>query len=77
MQKTRFPIPKTLSDTPETPKADNALSLSQKLYDLMVREDMFLPYLQIQISGAWRNEGTLRKYYERARRFDFPLEVFV
>ena len=77
MQKTNFPNPKLPSDTSEVSKADNTLSLSQKLYDLMVREDMFLPYLQIQISGAWRKEGALRKYYEQARRFDFPLEVSV
>lgn len=77
MQKTRFPIPKILSDTPETPKVDSDFTLSQKLYDLMVREDMFLPYLQIQISGAWRKEAYQRKYYERARRFDFPLSVSV
>lgn len=77
MQKTNFPNPKLLSDTSEVSKADSDFTLSQKLYDLMVREDMFLPYLQIQISGAWRKEGALRKYYEQARRFDFPLEVSV
>lgn len=77
MQKTRFSIPKIPSDTPEIANTDSDFTLSQKLYDLMVREDMFLPYLQIQISGAWRKEGTLRKYYEQARRFDFPLEVSV
>ena len=73
MQKTGFPIPKIPSNTPEISNADRDFTLSQKLYDLMVREDMFLPYMQIQISGAWRKEGALRKYYERARRFDFPL----
>ena len=52
MQKTRFLIPKLPSDTSEIPNADSDFTLSQKLYDLMVREDMFLPYLQIQISGC-------------------------
>lgn len=75
MQKTRFPIPRLPGD--ESTNTDKISELRKKLYDLMVREDMFLPYLQIQISGAWRKEGAFRKYYEQARRFDFPVSVSV
>lgn len=75
MQKTRFPTPRLSSDEPAN--TDKISELQKKLYDLMVREDMFLPYLQIQISGAWRKEAYQRKYYEQARRFDFPVSVSV
>lgn len=75
MQNPRFPTPRLSSDEPAN--TDKISELQKKLYDLMVREDMFLPYLQIQISGAWRKEAYQRKYYEQARRFDFPVSVSV
>lgn len=75
MQKTRFPIPRLPGDEPAN--TCKISELRKKIYDLMVREDMFLPYLQIQISGAWRKEAYQRKYYEQAKRFDFPVSVSV